>query len=108
VQLVSRGPTPARTPAHRGSNIATCAIASCLPDLFTYRMVPFSVGDLAAPNAVTACWCRQLSALGLRRPRLLLRPDEAAGGRRAGRRHLLRVLAEPVRRRANRAGTGCA
>ncbi len=76
-----------------------------LPDLFAYRMVPFSVGDPGRPERGHGLLVsgNYFSALGLR-PALgrFLRPDEAtAGRRRAGRRHLARLLAEPVRRRAD-------
>ena len=83
-----------------------------LPDLFAFRMVPFNVGDTGRPERTHGLLVsgNYFSALGLK-PALgrFLRPDEVdAGRRRAGGRHLLLVLADAVRRRADRARTDAA
>ena len=85
----SRGPRPGPIPVPHGRNIAICAIAMrTLPDLFAFRMVPFTVGEAGRPDRTHGLLVsgNYFSALGLR-PALgrFLRPDEAVGARAARR-----------------------
>ena len=79
-----------------------------LPDLFAFRMVPFNVGETGRSERTYGLLVsgNYFSALGpaSRRSAASCAPDEVdARRRRAGRRHLPRVLADALRRRAERA-----
>ena len=99
-RVVARVSRPARSHAAR------------LPDLFAFRMVPFNVGEPGRPERGHGLLVsgNYFSALGLRPAlgRFLRAGRSGAARRRAGRRHLPRVLADALRRRADRARTDAA